>query len=158
MPYLIDGHNLIPKVPGMSLRVIDDEDHLIAALQVFVRVRRQKVEVFFDQAPPGRGGRKMAGSLVVHYVRQGKTADHAIRDQLQRLGKAARNWTVVSSDHQVQAFAREHQCALLTSEQFSTLLQAAHQAAQSAQKENPTPPSTDDLDEWLRLFGEPPKK
>jgi predicted RNA-binding protein with PIN domain len=157
MPYLIDGHNLIPKVPGMSLAVIDDEDRLIAALQVFFQVRRQRVEVFFDQAPPTRAGRKMAGSVVVHYVRQGKSADHAIRDTLERLGKAAQNWTVVSSDRQVLADARARRAALLSSEQFAVLLLAARQAAQTAQKENPAPTGVDDLDEWLRLFGETKK-
>jgi predicted RNA-binding protein with PIN domain len=153
MPYLIDGHNLIPKVPGMSLRVIDDEDRLIAALQVFYRVRRQGVEVFFDQAPPTRGGRKTSGSVVVHYVRQGKTADQAILDRLQQLGKAARNWTVVTSDRQVRAGAHEHGASLLTSEEFSAQLQAAHQVAQTIQKENPdSAPSPDEVEEWLRLF------
>ncbi len=152
MPYLIDGHNLIPKVPGMSLRAMDDEDRLIAALQVFYQVRRQAVEVFFDQAPPTRAGRKRVGSVVVHYVRQGKTADQAIHDQLDHLGKAARNWVVVSSDRQVQADARQHQASPLSSEQFVAQLQAARQAAQATQKADPKPPSADELDEWLRLF------
>ena len=153
MPYLIDGHNLIPKVPGMSLQVMDDEDRLIAALQVFYQARRQVVEVFFDQAPPTRAGRKRVGSVVVHYVRQGKTADQAIHDQLERLNKAAHNWTVVSSDRQVLADARAHGAASLTSEQFTAQLQAARLAAQTAQKADPKPPSADDLAEWLRLFG-----
>ncbi len=154
MPYLIDGHNLIPKVPGMSLQVMDDEDRLIAALQVFFQVRRQAVEVFFDQAPPTRGGRKAVGSVVVHYVRQGKTADTAIHERLDRLGKAAQNWTVVSSDRQVRADAREHNAGQLTSEQFAALLEAAHRAAQVVQKEDPKPPSAEDVNEWLRIFGE----
>ena len=50
MPYLIDGHNLIPKIPGLSLEMLDDEDRLIELLQEFARVRRQRIEVFFDQA------------------------------------------------------------------------------------------------------------
>jgi predicted RNA-binding protein with PIN domain len=152
MPYLIDGHNLIPKVPGMSLQVIDDEDRLIAVLQIFHRIRRQPVEVFFDQAPPTRGGRKMAGSVVVHYVRQGKTADQAILERLDRLGKAARNWLVVTSDRQVRAGAHERGASLVTSEEFAMQIQAARLAAQTAQKENPAPPDPGELDEWLKLF------
>jgi predicted RNA-binding protein with PIN domain len=152
MPYLIDGHNLIPKVPGMSLEEIDDEDLLVASLQVFCRVRRQKVEVFFDQAPPTRGGKRSAGSVVVHSVRQGKTADQAILERLEHLDKAAKNWTVVSSDRQVRAGARALGASLLSSEEFAALLMAAHRAAQADQKENPAPPGPDELDEWLRLF------
>ena len=152
MPYLIDGHNLIPKVPGMSLQEIDDENRLIAVLQVFRRVRRQVVEVFFDQAGPTRAGRRTAGSVVVHSVRQGKTADQAILDRLGQLGKAARNWTVVTSDRQVRAGAHDLGASLLSSEEFSALLLDAQRAAQTAQKENPTPPDPGELDEWLRLF------
>ena len=36
MPYLIDGHNLIPKL-GLRLESLDDEMELIAILQEFCR-------------------------------------------------------------------------------------------------------------------------
>jgi len=153
MPYLIDGHNLIPKIPGLSLEMLDDEDRLIELLQVFTRLRRQRVEVFFDQAPPTRGGKKMAGMVSVHYVRSGKTADQAIVDRLRQLGKNARTWTVVTSDRQVRAEAHEREARLISSEEFSAQLQQARQEAQTAQKEDPVPPGPDELDEWLRLFG-----
>ena len=29
MPYIIDGHNLIPKIPGIDLQDLDDEQKLI---------------------------------------------------------------------------------------------------------------------------------
>ena len=38
MPYLIDGHNLIPKVAGLSLKAVDDEMQLIELLQEFCRI------------------------------------------------------------------------------------------------------------------------
>jgi uncharacterized protein len=152
MPYLIDGHNLIPKVPGMSLEAIDDEDRLVQALQDFYRSRRQKIEVFFDQAPPARGGRKSAGAVVIHNVRQGKQADQAILDRLRQLGKGVRSWTVVTSDRQVRAGARELGASLLSSEEFAAELLAARREAQTKQKENPAPPGPDEIDEWLRLF------
>jgi predicted RNA-binding protein with PIN domain len=153
MPYLIDGHNLVPKISGMSLKMLDDEDRLIEMLQLFARVRRQRVEVFFDQAPPTRGGKKMAGMVSVHYVRTGKTADQAIVERLRQLGKSARNWTVVTSDRQVRAEARERESRLASSEEFAAQLQMARQEAQTTQKENPAPPGPDELEEWLRLFG-----
>ena len=55
MPYLIDGHNLIPKL-GLRLDSIDDESELIAILQEFSRRERRQVEVFFDGAPAARAG------------------------------------------------------------------------------------------------------
>ena len=46
MPYLIDGHNLIPRL-GLRLDSMDDEMELIAILQEFYRTERRQVEVFF---------------------------------------------------------------------------------------------------------------
>ncbi|HLO30861.1 MAG TPA: NYN domain-containing protein, partial [Anaerolineales bacterium] len=108
MPYLIDGHNLIPKL-GLRLDSIDDEMELIAILQEFCRLEhtpRGHVEVFFDGAPAAQAGTRKLGAVTAHFVRLGTTADDAIRNRLKMLRKSARNWTVVSSDRQVQAEAR----------------------------------------------------
>ena len=48
MPYLIDGHNLIPKF-GLRLDSVNDEMELVSILQEFARLKRQKVEVYFDE-------------------------------------------------------------------------------------------------------------
>jgi hypothetical protein len=38
MPFLVDGHNLIPKLQGLTLEEIDDEVHLIELLQTYAGV------------------------------------------------------------------------------------------------------------------------
>ena len=106
VPYIIDGHNLIPKIPGLNLDDVDDELQLIKRLQDFCRVKRKKVVVFFDQAPAGSSGTRTYGCVVAHFIRQGRTADQAIQDNLRRLGGEARNWTVISSDQEVRSSAR----------------------------------------------------
>jgi predicted RNA-binding protein with PIN domain len=105
MPTLIDGHNLIPKL-GLSLHSLDDEMQLVSRLQVFCRAERRQVEVYFDGAPAGQVGTRRLGLVTAHFVRLGSTADSAIRARLKTLGRAARNWIVVTSDRQVQADAR----------------------------------------------------
>ena len=97
MPYLIDGHNLIPKLAGFSLSAMDDEMQLISLLQTFSRVRRQPVEVYFDRAPAGHAGVRRFGTITAHFVPSSRTADDAIRERLARLGADARNWRVVSA-------------------------------------------------------------
>jgi uncharacterized protein len=154
MGYLIDGHNLIPKIPGMSLGVIDDEPRLIELLQVYSRVRRQVVEVFFDQAPPGQSGRRKVGVVVAHFVRKGRTADESIVARLDQLEKTARNWTVVTSDRQVQSEARVRQVKVLPSEQFAADLMEAQRQALANPSPGPEKMSDADLDDWLKLFGE----
>src|SRR5919106_2128085 len=117
MPYLIDGHNLIPKL-GLRLDSIDDEMELITVLQEFCRLERKQVEVFFDGAPTSQAGTRKRGTVTAHFVRLGATADNAIRIRLKKLGKDAKNWTVVSSDRQVQAEAHAAQADVLSSETF----------------------------------------
>jgi uncharacterized protein len=171
---VIDGHNLIPKIPGMSLGDMDDEERLLALLQVYARVRRKKIDVFFDGAPPGQSGQRVYGLVRAHFVQAGRTADEAIRLQLVALGKAARNASVVTADRQVQANARALHAQVISSEAFAAeLLLEQARAAQpprgapktmTAGKARPSPaagaPAQDasarDVDEWLKAFGVDP--
>ncbi len=157
MAYLIDGHNLIPKLPGFSLKAIDDEMELVELLQEFCRLQRKEVEIYFDNAPAGQPRARNFGSVIARFVRTGQTADAAIAAHLQRLGKAASNWTVVSSDQAVQASARAARARFVSSEAFAGIL---HQAltAPSAQEDKKREAALDqsEVDEWLDLFGGEP--
>ncbi len=156
MNFLVDGHNLIPKIGGLSLRSLDDEQRLIELLQIFCRVRRHQVEVFFDQAPPGRAGHKHVGTIVAHFVRQGRTADDAIAARLAQLGNTAPNWVVVSSDRQVQREASDHRAASMPSEQFAVELRSALEDSPASSTGGPAAMSPEELQEWLDLFGKGP--
>lgn len=118
MPYIIDGHNLIGKNPSMSLQEIDDETILIQTLQEFCQREQKKAEVYFDNAPPGVPRARVHGRVTAYFVRAGKTADEAIYERLKALKNEAKNWTVVSSDRQVQASAKSVHARVLSSEQF----------------------------------------
>ena len=85
MPYLVDGHNLIPKV-GLRLDSFDDELELVTILQEFSRLHRRQVEVYFDGAPAGQAGTRSLGTVKAHFVRAGTTADAAIARQAQKAG------------------------------------------------------------------------
>lgn len=155
MPYLIDGHNLIPHV-GLRLDSHDDEQELIALLQEFCRSDRRQVEVFFDGAPAQHAGTRRLGSVTAHFVKLGATADDAIRRRLRRLGKAARNWTVVSSDRQVQAEARSVQAQTLSSNAFSTLLRQVQSVDAKPASDEALPARS--VEEWMKIFREGKKE
>lgn len=152
MSYLIDGHNLIPKVSGLSLRQMDDEARLVELLQVFCRVRRKKVEVYFDQAPPGRAGTRHFGMVTAHFVRQGLAADEVILERLNRLQQAARNWIVVTSDRHIQVQARSMLAQVISSEEFSVQLSEAQLQTAEKGKNQPEPINDEEVEEWLRIF------
>lgn len=150
MPYLVDGHNLIPKL-GLRLDSVDDEMELIAILQEFCRLERRQVEVYFDGAPTPQAGTRKLGSVTAHFVRLGATADDAIRRRLKKLGRAAKNWTVVSSDRQVQAEAREVHANIIPSDSFAGLLKQARASAPKIERDQTLSPN--EVEEWLKLFG-----
>jgi len=151
MPYLIDGHNLIPKL-GLRLDSIDDEMELIVILQEFCRLERKQVEVFFDGAPTPHAGTRKVGPVTAHFVRLGITADNAIRNRVRALGKNAKNWIVVSSDRQVQAEARAAQAEVVSSDSFASLLKQARNSAPKSTDERKL--SNQEVEDWLKLFGE----
>ena len=151
MPYLVDGHNLIPKV-GLRLDSFDDEMELVTILQEFCRVNRRQVEVYFDGAPAPHAGTRNLGAVKAHFVRAGTTADAAIARRLKKLGRAAKNWTVVSSDRQVQAEARAAHAEAISSDDFARQVREmprAHEGKPSADRAI----SAGEVDEWLKLFG-----
>lgn len=153
MNYLVDGHNLIPKI-GLRLDSLDDEDGLITRLQEFCRLRRAHVEVFFDGAPPGYTGHHQAGIVSAHFVSRGKTADAAMESKLDQLGHSAKNWVVVSSDNRVQQAARACHAEVLSSEEFATLLSTTKAGLTTHGKMEPRL-SPESIEEWERLFRTP---
>ena len=149
MPYLIDGHNLIPKL-GLRLDSIDDEMELIAILQEFCRIERKQVDVYFDGAPASQAGTRKLGPVTAHFVRLGVPADNAIRQRLKKLERTAKNWTVVSSDRQVQAEARAVHAEVISSDSFARMLKQAGDSAPKSAEERKL--SSKEVEEWLKLF------
>ena len=149
MPYLIDGHNLIPKL-GLRLDSMDDELELIAILQEFCRLERKQVEVYFDGAPTPQAGTRKLGTVTAHFVKLGATADNAIRSRLKKLGRAAKNWTVISSDRQVQAEARAVHAEAISSDSFARLLKQARASAPKSAEDRKLSPK--EVDDWIKLF------
>ncbi|NPV56534.1 MAG: hypothetical protein HPY76_07680 [Anaerolineae bacterium] len=152
MRYLIDGHNLIPKIRGFSLSDPDDESKLVAILNDFCRVRRHRVSVFYDGAPPGMGGTHTQGLVEVISVPRGNTADHAIMVRLKKMKGAARNVTVVSSDRQVKAAASASGATSMDSEKFYDLLLESLRGGDAALDERSSQLSPEDVREWMEIF------
>ena len=149
MPYLIDGHNLIGRIPGLQLDDLDDEQELVQLLQAHCTATARDAEVYFDRSATGHARASVHGRVTARFVRSGETADQAIARHLKRLGKEAANWTVVSSDNEVTAAARRAKARVLSSAEFSRELLSG---GGEASGEDPSI-SSDEVDEWLDLFG-----
>lgn len=149
MPYLIDGHNLIPKL-GLHLDSPDDEMDLLTILQEYCRLSRHQAEIYFDGAPAGQARMQKFGRVIVHFVRAGLTADSAIASRLKKLGRTAHNWIVISSDHAVQSNAHFLHAKVISSEAFAGMLKRPRES--SAAKVPEKKITSEELDEWLKLF------
>jgi predicted RNA-binding protein with PIN domain len=109
------------------------------------------VEVFFDGAPPGQATTRKAGVVTAHFVRQGSSADAAIEIRLKRLGRTARNWTVVSSDGRVQQAARAAHAGVLSSEEFTGEMSRV-KAMSTTLLKNAAALAPEEVEEWLDFF------
>lgn len=150
MPYLIDGHNLIAALPDLSLRDPDDEQALIKRLQVYCSQQRHKAIVFFDQGRFAGQDFRSGAWLRIRFVRPPRTADDAIRSELARIGREAPNWTVISSDREVQAAAREAGAKVVQSGAFVLQLVQAANEGETGKPDRKLNPG--EIEEWLALF------
>jgi hypothetical protein len=152
MILVIDGHNLIPKIPGLSLSDLDDEPKLIELIQEYCRLKRTTAELFFDGALPGFNSGIKGGLVHIHSIRKSSSADQAIIDFLAQKGKAARSCTMVSSDLHVQVQARGLGAAILSSDQFAHELVITLSQAEKSEQGESKPLSPAEVDEWLNIF------
>lgn len=153
MPYIIDGHNLIPKIPGINLHDLDDEQKLIDLLQDYARVGQVSLEVYFDRAPVGRAKTTQRGRVKVIFVTDKTIADERIIKRIRTLGNSASNWVVVTSDRRIQADAKESRAKSMSSEEFANMLEITLEQDRTRRSSDQTMSDTE-LDSWLKLFNQ----
>lgn len=148
MPYLIDGHNLIPKIPGIQLDHLDDEQALFTLLDNYFKKNRKRAVVYFDQASPGAPLELNTAYLRAHFVRKPSSADEAILLRLRKLGGDARNYTIITSDHWVADNARSLGASVISSDDFAHTLRINTQEPSRKSKSS----DEGDIDYWLDIF------
>jgi len=147
MPFLIDGHNLIPHIRGLSLSQLDDELALIDLLNRYFKKERRNATIFFDRAAPGGGQEIRRGFVTAHFTRSPLNADQAIRNAVRGLGRSAANYTVITSDNEVADNAQRSGARVLSSAEFAQKLTVHEKSGKSGEKEQ-----AEDVDYWLRMF------
>lgn len=150
--YLIDGHNLIPKIRGLTLKQADDEQALIEVLQNYKRLSRKKMEVYFDGAPLDQAGPRKMGGIQTYFIKKGQTADAAIVARLRKLGKRASQMIVVTSDRRIIREAQAVHATTISSSEFAKQIEKTLTASPSGGKPDPSHMSETDLETWLNIF------
>ncbi len=154
MPLLIDGHNLIGRLPDLRLDDPDDEAKLVARLRTYHARTGKRVTVVFDHGLPGGRSRELSGGGVeVVFASAGRTADGILRERVRR-ARDPRGLTVVTSDHQVVAAVQAKGARVARSEDFAAQLGPPR----SVDEERPQGAKTDahlsprEIEDWLAVF------
>lgn len=169
MIYLVDGHNLIGKMPDIDLADLDDEAKLTRRLQSWSgNSVKRKVELFFDSGSLGGYAPHLSGlGVTVQFARVGQTADELIMRRLKKV-RNAQAFTLVTSDREIIAVAKKRRVGYVLSEEFVALLalERVGERGDTAVADDPIDvdageaehPELDtaEVASWLAVFGDTP--
>lgn len=149
MPILIDGHNLIGRLLGLSLQDPDDEEQLVRLLVAYRARARKTITVVFD---PGGAfalpGVRRYGGIEVVFAPHGSSADSVIIRRVQR-SPDPRGWLVVTSDHKLAETVTRLGARARSADSFAAELVSRPDAAPDWRE---TPLSPEEVESWLDLF------
>ncbi len=153
MHWLIDGHNLIGRMPNLRLNDPHDEAELLAYLRRFRARTGHQITVFFD---PGSAyhpaNRQKQGGVAIRFAPHGKTADQLIIRRLEQV-KNPQAVAVVTSDRRIQQAARLARVRVVTSAEFSQQLLALDEPSSTPDKaQSDISLSEEEVREWLEIF------
>lgn len=154
MHYLIDGHNLIAKIPDISLDDPSDEAKLVLRLRSWAAAgRKRRVTVIFDSGLPGGEAHRLStGPVKVLFASAGRTADALLIGRIQKANNPMA-YTLVTSDRAVLAAAKVRRMPHVKAEEFAKQIRqrdVKNDAISEAVEPNL---SEGEIDEWLTIFG-----
>jgi len=165
MHYLIDGHNLIAKIPDILLGEAQDEFELALRLKSWASAnRKRRVTVLFDKGMPGGMARMLSNrDVTVIFAPQGQTADALLIARIKQV-KHPPAYTLVSSDQEIIAAANKRKMGHIRSEDFvgelgyDERLIAKNEPEETAEKPDVDALSEAEIAEWLDIFGPVPER
>ena len=170
MHFLIDGHNLIGKMPGLELSDSQDELELILRLKGWVATaRNRQVTIYFDGSGLGGYSQRLSSKDIrVIFAPTDKEADDLLMVRLNTL-RNGRNFTLVTSDNRIRNVAKIGGIKVLKSEEFVEREGFDyHKEEKEAKRPSSTEPepekdqnpviSDSEVQEWLDLFGPVPER
>lgn len=156
MPILIDGHNLIPHISGISLSDPDDEFKLVLVLRRYAtRRRNRRLVVVFDGGVYGHPDNLNGYNVTCHFAKSPRDGDRELMRRIRQI-KRTGEWEVVTSDRAVAGVARAHGVRVIASDAFADRLESDEYElppVQVEEKYRERPLSQREVEEWLELFG-----
>ena len=146
--YLIDGNNLMGKISVIKKIQIKDKqlarERLVMLIEKFFNKRKGKVFLHFD----GFQNNPLNLSKGKIIYSEKSNADKKIKEQIE-ITKNRKNLIVISSDHEIQNFARVCSCDVLSSEEFAKELTSKRVINEEEKRIK----SINNVEEFKKLFG-----
>jgi predicted RNA-binding protein with PIN domain len=160
MPYLIDGHNVIAQMSGISLDDPNDEAKLVILLRQYTASVGKRVHVVFDGGIPGGSSPLSTSRVQVYFASADSSADNVLRTLIRNTTNPS-GWIVVSSDRAIVEVARHQGMRAWRSERFAQRLEQMQAAQIQEENDAYVPPtktdpqlSKDEVEEWLDIFSD----
>ena len=156
MQWLIDGHNLIGKMPNLRLDDPHDEEKLLEILRQYRARTGDILTVVFDAGHSYQVAKtQKRGGITIQFAPHGRTADQIIMRRLQQV-KNPQAVKVVTSDRAIQQAARHAGVRVVASPEFAqTLLSSSTPSeATASEKQSDIQLSSDEVESWLELFNQ----
>jgi predicted RNA-binding protein with PIN domain len=158
MSILIDGHNLIGQIHDLSLSDDDDEAKLIQRLRLYRNVVNRPITVFFDSGETYTPPYDLSGSgITVVFASLNNSADAHLMARIEHCADA-HQLLVVSSDHEIQQFARRRGAEVMASQEFARKMSETHAPKRKRRKRRPKDQAVSkrEVEEWLDIFNNRP--
>lgn len=162
MNYLIDGHNLIARTPGLSLEDPDDEAQLVQLLRRWAMAdRRRKVTVIFDAGLPAGVDKQLSGGGVkVIFAPNNSSADAVLIRRIKAIGNPP-EYIIVTSDQEITKAAARRRVPVQSSEAFAAEMitdrRLKKDEAEQTERPDASAMGPEELKEWLAIFGPEPE-
>jgi len=146
--YIIDGNNLIGKIPFIKKLQRSDKqasrEKVSFLLGRYFARRKASVSLHFD----GHPGESIKVSGIKIKYSESRTADERIKIEIER-SKNPKNIIVVTSDNNVAEFAKVCSCQIIKCEDFSRKLLSSSPADEEKKRID----ELNNPEEFKRLFG-----
>ena len=147
--YIIDGNNLIGKITSLHKMQQKDKQHsrekLAFMIDNYFNDKKAIVTIHFDGFKTFPI--KLNNAKIVYS--DSKSADDKIKSQIE-LANNRKNLVVITSDNNIQEFARVCSSSIIRSEEFAKTIQTEKQDDEKVIIEK----MNNNLDEWEKLFDE----
>jgi uncharacterized protein len=151
VPILIDGHNLIGRMPFLSLQDPDDEEKLVRLFKSYRARTGKSIAVVFDPGiASALSGSRREGGVEVVFAPRHSSADAIIARRVQK-SRNPRDYLVITSDSELANMVTRRGARVESSEDFVSELAGLGDVEPDR---GDVHLSSEEVEAWLSLFEE----